>query len=561
MLRQKFRYDGYEQLLKQREYSQAQGYCSSFPKDQNAVICGWYAQYFLLRPETETSFLELDAAIRSIHWDIKSKGQQGYDKNALYLLGILLFERGFEREGDYVLKTVSALKKTREKLSEAEKNARIYRELHYFQKWENSHQMEDLEEAADCYGHSEICYLYADMVREKGGRQDVADGYEFLYAVDYCAVRMDKATYNRNHIESYLDQVRDDIRKDIGFIASDMAAVKESLCGIESHLEAMVRKIDALPEAVCASLHQEFGTFRAQISGLSEQIEDQEETVCSLVEKAQALDLEVQDSRDAMLELKALAEQISAAGQDREDRLTQSINGLKNAILENNNLLLQEIVDEAAAEIDSRFHGRLSKAARDSIVTALFTLNFYKELNEAHEPLVEYSGVVILAASALEIEIHERLYEPFGLYIQEVHKQTLQRLLHKDPRYHFTLGSFGFVVGIRAVTEGIASERNRLYKMFNEFVQDNSDLFSSDPRSLFQCGPDGKLPRKPLEDFAGRLRKLSNIRNDAAHIKPITLERAEEACQLAFLSPQERAGLVANESISLLELLLKSCTK
>lgn len=553
MSRKKFSYADYEKLVEQREYGHALEYCISFPKDQNTMICGWYAKYFLLRPKTgsDASLLEFDAAIRSIQWD-----KQGYDKNALYLLGILLFKRGFETEGDDVLTSVAALKKKREKLSEPEKNARIYLELHYFQKWESSHQMEYLEEAADCCGHSEICYLYADMLREKGGDQDMANHYEFILAVDYCAVRMDKATYNRKHVEYHLDQIGDDIRKDIGFIASDMEAVKENLGGIEDHLAIMLQKINDLPEATCNALNLKFDAFRAQISKLSEQMEDQEETIRSLVEKA--LSLELQGSQDAVLEITALAERVSAANRDMEECLAGSIDGLKNAILGNNNLLLQEIVDEAAAEINNRFQNRLSKDARDAIITALFTLNFYKELNEENEPLVEYSGVVILAAIALEIEIHKRLYKPFGWYVQKVHKQTLQWHLHKDPKYHFTLGSFRFVVGIQAVTEGTASERDRLYETFSDFVLDNGDQFSADPGSLFQRGPDNKLLRKPLENFSEHLRKLGNIRNDAAHIKPITLKRAEEACQLAFLSPPERTSQVTDESISLLELLLNS---
>ncbi len=563
MLRQKFRYDEYEQFLKQKKYGQAQEYCSSFPKDQNAVICGWYAQYFLLRSRTDADdlFLELDASIRIIHREATSGRRHGYDKNALYLLGILLFERDFEADGDEVLTDVATLEKKREKLSEVEKNARIYLELHYFQKWENSQRIEDLATAADRCGHSKICYLYADKLREKGGCQDAADRYEFLLAEDYCAIWMDKATYNRNYIVSHLDQVRNDIRKDIGFIASDMVAFKESLGEIKSHLEVMLQKINDLPEATCNALHQEFDTFRTQMTGLSEQMEDQEETVCSLLQMVQSLDLDLQGDRENMRELKALVEQIMTAAQDREECLTQSIDGLKRAILDN--LLLKDIVDEAAVEINGRFRERLSKDAKESIVTALFTLNFYKRISREQEPLIEYSGVVILAATALEIEFHNRLYAHFDNYITDRYGQENLNAWYRQP---FTLGSFGFVVGIEPDNRQRdhnkqEEDRTQREQRFGEFIRDPRyrGFFSTDSGSLFQCGPNNKFQRRLLENFSKRLKDLRRIRNKAAHIEPVTLEEAEKACRLSFLSHQERAGKKKEKSFSLLEELLKSC--
>lgn len=556
MLWKKFSYTKYEEFQKKQEYARAQEYCASFPQDKNAVICELYS-----RSKSNAPLSELDTEIRIIGWSVGSKEYRGYDRNVLYLLGELLFERGFETEGDRVLRYVASLEKMREKISGAEKKARLYLERFYFQKWENSHELTDLKQAADCFGHSSVCYLYAELLREKGGdrNQEEAIPYETVNAMCYCVIWMNRITYYQTRGKERQAQILDDIRKDIGVIASDIALVKAGVGRIESHIETMTQMIHDLPEETRNALYQDFNDFRAQMDELSRQVKDRDENLRSLVEQVQALDLDLQSNQNALQEIKALAEQISAADQDREDHLARSIDGLKKAMLENDNLLLQEIVDEAAKEIDSRFHGRLSKVAKDSIITALFTLNFYKELNKTNEALVEYSGVVILATSALEIELYERLYKPFGQYVQKTHGQTLQGLLHKEFKYLFTLGSFGFVVGILPEAEENISERDRLYEMFCEFVQNNDGRFSTDLGSLFQRGSDDKLLRKPLKDFDKRLYELNKIRRDAAHIKPIDLEKAKKACRLSFLSSKERAIQSANESISLLEWLLKSC--
>lgn len=548
MFHKKFKYDDYEKLLEQQKYEDAQKYCASFLNDKNAKVCGWYAQYFLLNSniDTDISFLDLDNAIKSVYGDIMSRGQSLYNEKALYLLGMLLFERSFDAEGDNILISVAALNKKREKLSETEKNVRVYLELLYFQKWENNHQVKDLKKAADCFGHSEVCYLYAEKLREKGCEQDEADWYEFIGAVDYCAVWMDKDTYHRKCNENYHNQISNDIRKDIGIIASGMSTVQKGFVDITNHLKTMEEKIDGLSETICDKLHREFDVFRTKTSKLLEQMVDREEIVCSLIEKAQILDLEQKSNQDVMQELKALAEQIREADRKSEAHFKKITDELKNVVLDKNNQPLQEIVKEAEAEIDSRFHKRLSPEARESIVTALFTLSFYKKFNKEQEVRIEYSGVVILATSALEIELYNRVYNPYKKYLQEEYGQELD---------NFTLMSIIFVTGIWG-KEG--EEREQKYNRFSKFIQKNRNKFLDNSDSLFHRNKNDVLQRGLLNKFAKRLDRLSKARNNAAHRMSVHWDEAKKVCESVFLSP-EYANKVTNESISLLEWLLKSC--
>lgn len=558
----KFSYDDYEESLKQKDYVRAQEYCAHFPDDQNAVICGWYAKYCLLqsKSDTDASFLE---EIRIIRRSVVSRGHRRYDKNALYLLGILLFVRPFETEGIEILESVAALNKARKKLSKgeeekpskAEKNARLYLEQHYFRKWEDSRQLEDLKRVADCLGHSEVCYLYADLLRKTDGDRLLADKYEFIYAGG-CAKETDKATFYRELFENRLDQIESDIRKDIGFIATDVARIQERLGGIEDHMGAMCRMIDELPEKVCDNLRKEFNAFRVQMGELSEQMEDREEAVRFLIEQAQVLDLK---NHNAVQELRTLAKQISDTDQDREKRLAQSVDDLKGVVL--NNTSLQAIVKEAEAEIDRRFQDRLLENARKSIITALVTLNLYKRLSKKNEPLIEYSGVVILAATALEMELQERLYSCFKKYaISEMGESIFTGTYRKN----LTLGSFKFVAGIEKQKNtmlGENEEKQEREDRFKRFISESKyrDQFSTESGSIFELGPDGQLNRKSLKDFDDRLDKLGRIRNKAAHTQTVSLADAEDVCQTTFLSPQEHADAVTKESISLLEWLLNSC--
>ncbi len=523
-----FSYDDYEELLKRGDYAHAQEYCERFPDNENA-------------------------------------------HNALYHLGRLLFEQHSETEGIKVLKSVAAItengKKKRGKLINPEENARFYLEQYYFRKWKDSQQLEDLKQTADCLGHGWFCQHYAALLYEEVGDSEEVDSYKYLYAMDYCVRKMDEGTYRLKHLEKHLDKLESVLREDIGLIATDMTKIQEHLDRIESHQEIMIQMIKKLPEETRNALQQDFSAFRAQMVKLSEQMADREDAVCELIEKAQSIDLNLQAGQNALLELKSLAEQISAADQDREDRLVQSVDGLKKAILDNNNLLLQEIVDEAKAEIDVRFQDRLSKDARDSIVTALFTLNFYRELNKEHEPLVEYSGVVILAATALEMELYNRLYSHFEKFVKENYGEKNFNSWYNK----FTLGSFGYVVGIWSENNWDQEKRKKIQaqkeQRFRMFLKDPKyrGLFSTDPdsRSMFQYESGNTLKREPLEKFAKRLGEFNQTRRNAAHKNSVTLKAAETACQLAFLSPQlspqERASQKLEESMSLLEKLLDSC--
>ena len=520
----------YTKSLDQKDYERALDYCTCFSRDEEAEICRLYVQY----RRADTAPEDLKDKIWRIYQRVNAREHRKYDENVLYCLGELLFECELEAEGDGILRSIASLEKRNDNFKEFEKKARDYLDKHYLKKWEDRHQIDDLEKAAKSLAYSRTCYLYARKLREKadelrktGRNQDIekANSYDNIaydykkHYAKYCVVLMDEAT---------------DIEEEI-----------------KGHMKIMCQEIRALPEAVRNTIHLEFEPFRTQMSELSEQMERREEIVCSLVEKAETLDLELQGNRDTLQEIKDLAEQISVADQDREERLMWSIDGIKNAILESDNRLLQKIVDEAKAEIDSRFQDRLSPKARDSIVTALFTLNFYRELNKEHEPLVEYSGVAILAASALEIELNQRLYEPFGEYVQKVDNKSLRELLRKGKNYYFTLGSFQYVVGIHC-------KELELYKMFSEFIK-NDSRFSTNPGSLFQYKADAQLRRDLLEKFSNRLSDLNEIRKNAAHINTVTLKNAEKACQLSFLSPQKRAIATTEESIALLEWLLDSC--
>lgn len=556
MLRRKFRYTDYERLQENREYTGALRYCASFPHDDNAAMCGVISRYCQVLSGKETGMItrsKLDEDAMASYRACREKGYRGCDKDVMFLFGVLLFECDHAAEGSDMLVFTASTSKKGDRLSAAEKKARFYLEEYYFQKWLSNRRMSDLKQAADCFGHSEVCYLYADMLLAEDGDRDTIGLYNLVYAADYCAAWVDPAAYRQKRIENRLDQIGIDIREDFGSIVSDLTAIRKRLDGIENYMKAMSRKMDALPAQVCDAIQSEFEGFRVKMSELSLSNEEREDAVRSLVEAV--LTMSRQQGERTLSELEAIADQIKTADRETERCLNQVVKELNGTVHERKDESLREIIKDAEAEIRRRFQGRLSEDAEKSIVTALFTLNFYKKLNSSGQPLIEYSGVVILATSALEIELHRRLYAPYVRYIADEHLPEMEEYL--------TLGSLGYIVGIKRRSRGswdeMESRRKENYQRFVGFLQKHPDRFVDSKDSLFSRN--GAVPLIPnnLRIFVDRLYNLSKIRNRAAHADPVALRDADTACSAVFLSPLEHADKVAAESISLLEWLVNSC--
>lgn len=219
---------------------------------------------------------------------------------------------------------------------------------------------------------------------------------------------------------------------------------------------------------------------------------------------------------------------------------------------------MQEAEKELQEVFGESIWNRLLSNSRISLCSAHL---MWKRCNDlGNRDNFDFSGICILATSALENEIKRIFSDSFQNYLKiEQHLTDPEAwpkcLSYKDKNTgkwkestRFMLGSFQYMIGIKGDNEEILREKRKDY--LNAIISDEYSDGLDDTTVLFTEAQYGKLT------FVQRCNEICyEYRNKAAHTSKIDYDIAEK-CYVALI-PKERAGQKLNDINNLLVILYK----
>lgn len=220
---------------------------------------------------------------------------------------------------------------------------------------------------------------------------------------------------------------------------------------------------------------------------------------------------------------------------------------------------------------DWRNEERLCNAACDSLLTARVLMQYGNKVG-----ITNYSGIIITAVAALEIETRRRFFDAFVGYLEEQGTESqnfpenLTRHKRTDGSFYYTLGALKYILSPRVKGKNPAGEARTRYSDKGEpFYYDNRvdnflrDCMMSQYAKEIQkvCGYDREnkvfqfyIPVGCELSFVGLVDLVTkNYRNKAAHadMRILTRADAEKCCSvLGVQIDEERYALLVSQESS-----------
>jgi len=568
----KFIFDVFIDYHESKNYAEAMNYAQQFQGDRNADICLIYSkllsgEYTVTSPEAKHNLL--DAYQRYL------KNSTGYDKEVLYLLGIMLDDIGCNTAAIEVL----------EKIKKYSKNSRIFLERFYIIEWQRTGDIEYLKKAADCKNNSKVCYLYADTISNDDPylAEDYRDGAykweDYIKYSDYCIQKSEQS------IADMIEELKGDVSKGFDEVINQTDHIK-------SMMNAFSDKFDSLEDKVMNKLEAGFEEVN-NITKSMQALSAEQQSNASLVfdylfewrnameQNEEASAVRAKEITDKIIDLTNSVEKAEAKIQEQFDTITKTL--VKNTFSKHDDPKLDDMVKSADIMINNRFGNQLDEEAKRSLVSAIFTLAFYKKLSKDSTSYTDFSGVAILATSALEIELNKRIYSPYLSFLkvkfynnnqQYIEANKLRdipaEITYKDQddnnRHKFksklNLGSFPFITGCKGSDESNSSlNKQKCRELFVEFLKSYNEaneakkLKTSYVYYLFSQ----KTNYSRMMGFSTRLEKVRIIRNQAAHSETVSESQAETVCVETFGTKGLAIAEQTNQDVlSLLDILINS---
>lgn len=568
----KFRFKEYIEYQDGDDYEAAKNYAQQFQGDVNADICLIHSEislhaYMLILPDTKQKLIDA--------YENYLQDSSQYNADVVHILATELDGIGCRDEAITVL----------EKNKESCVDSKAHLEAIYIEKWKDTGSIDCLKKAADCLYKSETCYLYADAIADT----DDLEGkrYRIRFA-SKCVIKISYDEYcrrknNRAHrdIQNDVNNAHKDLKKDVGKVIIQNDQIKIML-------NAFSDKFDSLEDKVMNKLEAGFEEVN-NITKSMQALSAEQQANASLVfdylfewrnameQNEEASAVRAKEIADKIIDLTNSVEKAETKIQEQFDTITEKL--VKNTFSSHDDPKLDDMVKSADIMINNRFGNQLDEEAKMSLVSAIFTLAFYKKLSKNSISHTDFSGVAILATSALEIELNKRIYTPYLSFLkvkfynnsQFIDANKLTRIpaettyKDKDDNYRhkfnskLNLGSFPFITGCRGdEVNNRALNRQGCRNLFEEFLSSDKitgALKKEYANYLF----DSNQNYGRMEDFSDRLDKVRVIRNKAAHSETVSESQAEKVCVETFGTKGLTIAEQTNQDVlSLLDILVNS---